>query len=187
MTQLSFAENVEHDPGGKVKLPMPASWKPTAIWYGPNREYRTLLSYQWGEGRHLLAAMMNPSVANEYCLDPTLAKIGRLAEKWGYSGFSVVNACDYRCTDSRLLSKTPYPCSGANSHICASAAHHSDMVIVGYGKLHKSLQCYAEAMVRALRTSGKPLYALAVNKDGSPQHPLYIREDATPLIWDGMK
>lgn len=131
----------------------------------------------------MLAAMMNPSVASEYCLDPTLAKIGRLAVKWGYGGFSVVNACDYRCTNSKLLCKVAEPCSDANSQICASAAYHSDMVVVGYGKLHKILQGYADKMVKSLLTSGKPLYALAVNKDGSPQHPLYIREDSIPVIW----
>lgn len=176
-------EDTEHDPGGKVKLPIPSHWNTSAYWFGKNREYRQLVNYWWSDGPILLGALMNPSVANEYFLDPTLAKFGRLAAKWGYGGFSIVNACDYRCTNSKLLSKIANPCSDSNLAMCASAANQAAMILVGYGKLHKNLQHHASAMVAALRLSGKPLYVLAVNKDGSPKHPLYISESTLPVIY----
>lgn len=185
MQRLSlFPEaEIEHDPGGKVKLPVPAHWQASAIWGGKNREYRSLLNYRWAEGPIVLGALCNPSVAGEAVLDPTLAKFGQLANRWGFAGFSIVNSCDYRITDSRLLSGIEKPCSAENLPIIQAAAAKAGMILVGHGKLHKSLQPYAAAMVAALRASGKHLHVLAINSDGSPKHPLYCREDTAPVEW----
>lgn len=183
MTQQSLIENTYHDAGGKVKLPVPKHWKSDAVWSGDNREYRDVLRYWWSAGPVLLGALMNPSVATPEQLDPTLAKFGRLAEKWGYGGFTIVNACNYRCTDSKLLRTIARPWSISNTPACRKAAGQASKIIVGYGKLHPSLQNYADAMVRALRHWGDPLYVLGLNKDGSPKHPLYIREDTKPMEW----
>lgn len=172
-----------HDPGGKVKLPKPAHWKSDAVWGGEKREYRDLLRYWWADGPILLGALMNPSVATPEWLDPTLAKFGRLAARWGYAGFWIVNACNYRCTDSKLLCRVKVPCTASNLLVCASAAQAGEKILVGYGKLHKSIQPHAAAMVTALRSAGKPLYVLGLNMDGSPVHPLYQREDTVPTVW----
>jgi hypothetical protein len=60
----------------------------------------------------------------------------------------------------------------------------ADEIIVGYGKLHPSLSIHAERMTDVLREStGKTLYALGINRDGSPKHPLYCQENDRPRVW----
>lgn len=178
-----FPEEQVHDPGGKVKLPVPAHWKAHAEFSGPKKEFRSFLEYRWAMGATILVALMNPSVAGVNCLDPTLAKCGRLAQKWAYAGFGVVNACDYRCTDSKLLRYAPCASSPENLPTIKREARRAALILVGYGKLHKSLQPHAAAMVEALRSAGKPLHVLALNGDGSPSHPLYLSEDTLPVEW----
>jgi hypothetical protein len=40
-----------------------------------------------------------------------------------------------------------------------------------------------EAIIRLFVEDEVTLYALAVNKDGSPKHPLYIGYAVQPVIW----
>lgn len=172
-----------HDPGGKVKLQLPQGWTSSVLFQGKTQQYRSILHYGWGPGETILWVMMNPSTATDECLDPTLAKCGRITKKLGYGGFSVCNVCDYRLTDSKLLHKQEQPCSGGNKHIMAHACLHSAITIVGWGNLHRSIKQHASDAVLALRTAGKDLYCLAINKDGSPKHPLYCKESSPLLIY----
>lgn len=86
-------------------------------------------------------------------------------------------------TDSRKLHKTPMPVGNPLNNVCiAEALVVSNVLLVAWGRLHPSL-FWREREVRALlRNSNRPpTYALALNKDGAPAHPLYLPISA-PLL-----
>lgn len=55
----------------------------------PERVYRFNLHRRWAEGSTLLWIMLNPSIADEHVLDPTLRRCENFSRAWGYAGFEV--------------------------------------------------------------------------------------------------
>jgi hypothetical protein len=82
---LQSTSTAEHCPGGKVLLPLPIWIRGSAIFGGPNQEYRYELSRTWNESLPtILFVMMNPSTASPEFDDPTVAMDRRYAEDWGF-------------------------------------------------------------------------------------------------------
>jgi hypothetical protein len=66
---------VEHNPGGKVMIPLPPNVIGWATFGGPNDCYRYCLARSWPSDKGtVLVIMMNPSTANPLFDDPTIAK-----------------------------------------------------------------------------------------------------------------
>src|SRR4051794_8515323 len=76
-TQSAFFDSTTHDPGGKIRVKLPAHWTATAEFGGPGDCYRYKAGYRWWEGPLVLFAMTNPSTATHRSLDLTVAKCGR--------------------------------------------------------------------------------------------------------------
>lgn len=185
MSALLFPEleTETHDPGGKVKLRIPAHWKAEAEFGGPRDCYRYKAVYRWGDGAIVLWLMCNPSVASEVCLDPTLAKCGEYARLWGYDGFAVANACAYRSTSPAGLLTVDDPVGPRNHEAILELAAGVAQIIIGHGKLPGKLQIHARRAVGLLLKAGYLLHALDFNADGSPRHPLFLRKTLTPKLW----
>jgi hypothetical protein len=59
-------------------------------------------------------------------------------------------------------------------------------VIVAWGK-DGAFRGRAVEICRLMDEHDIPLWALRVNKDGQPGHPLYIGYDVQPVLWKGSK
>lgn len=134
-------------------------------------KYRYYLSR--GVGPQCGVVMLNPSTADAMEDDPTIRRLLGFAPDWGYRSFVVGNVYAYR---------TPYPAAlwyegagdivGPNNDGYLHAIATLPLVVVAWGKGAPASRV-AEA-VKILRSSGRPLFCLGTNQDGSPRHPLYV-------------
>jgi hypothetical protein len=176
-----------HDPGGKTKIRIPADWKAETS-FSPCGRYRYKLMRRWGSAPMMMFGMMNPSTADERFNDPTVAKCCRIAQRFGFGGIYVANACAYRATDRMRLLEVDDPVGPGNYKAILEMAADSEMIVIAHGQLPGKLQIHAELMVGLLRFSGHRLYVLRI-QNGQSIHPLargksYVPVDTIPVLWE---
>lgn len=146
------------------------------------RNYRYELWRIWDVTKPTLTfIMLNPSTADAMINDPTVERCERRAIAGGFGRLNVVNIFAYRSTDPSKLYTLADPIGQLNNaHIC-EVAMRSDMVICGWGK-HGALHDRGNEVIEMLLSKYIKLYALKINKDESPKHPLYVGYDAEPIL-----
>lgn len=147
-------------------------------------QYRYELVRRWNKGPLACWVMLNPSTADASLDDPTIRKCIKFTRTWGLAGLVVVNLFAYRATDPKALKAVDDPVGPENDDAIHDAAVGSRALIVAWGK-HGSLRGRSEAVADILRAIPQTPLALVENLDGSPQHPLYIRDDTRPVPWGG--
>lgn len=170
-----------HDPGGKVHIRLPDGVIGGATFSDCGR-YRHTLTRDWTptnfEPRTIMFIGQNPSVARAEVSDPTCDKEMRFARRWGFTRYVKTNMLDWRATNPKDVPHDPeVACSPENLRAILSEAEVAEEILMAFGKLHKRYAEVVERTIRALRDMGKPINCLKLNKDGSAQHPLYIRSD----------
>lgn len=155
-------------------------------------QYRYLLWRVWDASLPTaLLLMMNPSTADETTNDPTVERQIRRVTMWPQIGFpmrvgrlEVANAFAYRETYSdrlKALHAGGFDLVGPqNDQAILEAAQRASIVICGWGK-PGMLGGRHHAVLRLLRDAGVRPFALAVNGDGTPKHPLYVRYETVPI------
>lgn len=182
-----FGRPLEHDPGGRVRLKLAAGVEGKAIFGGSASEYRYQLSRIWGYGSVVAFILMNPSTADPMIDDPTVAKCGRFARKWGFQGLLIGNTFAYRATDQMRLLEVQDPIGPENDEHIMSIARSADLVVFGYGKpRHKALRARGPQVARNLLAAGITPHVLRLSADRTPHHPLYLPEDeqSEPQPWE---
>lgn len=117
--------------------------------------------------------MLNPSIANETELDPTLRRVQGYAQDWGYDGMLIVNAFPTVSTDPKVL--VPEDQTENDAHI-QRAICGSELVMVGWGAnmRRKELRGRRRELVSMLNEWGSGrTYAWKIT-NGEPFHPLYL-------------
>lgn len=156
--------------------------------------YRHSLERRWPAGiadrndRYLLWLGHNPSDAGATMNDPTAEKICKFTHFYGYRYFRLMNMSDRIATEpSELLKLKAHELQSRDNLVnIMRAARKADKIIVCWGAVHPSMQVMADCLEAALRAEGHELWTLVLNLDGSPKHPLYIK-DGTPLMLYGPK
>lgn len=155
--------------------------------------YRYLLWRIWDNALPTaLLLMMNPSTADEIDNDPTVERQIRRVMMWPQIGFNctvggleVANVFAYRETDSAKLSSlhaSGFDLVGdKNDEMILEAAKRASIVVCGWGQ-PGALGARDKAVIRLLVSNGVTPYALQINKDGSPRHPLYVGYKKVPVI-----
>lgn len=187
MKKKSPAQGSVHDPGGKVRLALPDGTVSTAIFGGARHEYRYTLSRTWAEGQpHAMFVMMNPSTADLTADDPSVAKCGRYARAWGYGGLYVGNTFAYRATDKKRLVEVDDPVGPDNDFHLVAMAKLACIVVFAYGQPgHPRLRTRGPELARLLmREAGIRPHVLRLANDGTPYHPLYLKETLQPIAWE---
>ena len=177
----------DHDPGGKVRLKLKDGTTGTAHFGGRDKEYRYTLTRSWDAKKpQALFVLMNPSTADPSCDDPTVAKCCRFAKNWGYGGILVANTFAYRCTDQGHLIKVVDPVGVDNDEYITKMAKKAAIVIFAYGKpKHKQLRGRGPAVARLVLDKAKVTpHVLSLGIDGTPKHPLYLKETLKPVLWN---
>ena len=144
------------------------------------RLYRYVLRWPTGHEsseRIVLWVLANPSTASAEKTDPTIAKCIKYSRTWGFGWCHVVNVRAWRSTDPDALPADPHAIGPDNEdHIRVEAAS-AELVVCGFGKLGGDQGWRTLELIRQFAVP----HALKLNKDGSPQHPLYIADAATPF------
>lgn len=154
--------------------------------------YRYLLWRVWDDTLpRALLLLMNPSTANEVENDATVERQIKRVMMWPKIGFDftvggleVANVFAYRETDSDKLA--PLHASGFdlvgeyNDAMILEAARRALIVICGWGE-PGALGGRDKAVLRLLRENGIKPYALKLNQDKTPKHPLYVAYKTIPF------
>ncbi len=173
-----------HDPGGKIRLKLSDDVTSWAEFGGKDKEYRYALRRVWNESLDsVLFVMMNPSTADPFVDDPTVAKCQRYARAWGYGTLWVGNTFAYRATNQKHLLQVPDPVGPLNDEWLLKMAAQAGIIVLAYGKPHDKLRQRGRDVASLLRREGHKLHMLKLCKDGTPSHPLYLRGNLTPTLF----
>ena len=143
--------------------------------------YRYRLWRDWGSGilerRIAVFWLCNPSTADGEQDDPTIRRCVEFAKRWNCTGLEIGNIHAYRATDPGELLRAKnqgVDVEGPrNEENLARMVEAKPAVIVGgWGTIGRWVQESHTHIAGELYRRGT-LHALALNKDGSPRHPLY--------------
>jgi hypothetical protein len=118
---------------------------------------------------------LNPSTANEMEPDPTITRVKSFATQWSYGGFYMLNLFTYITPDPKQLSKTSTPKLLADVHLDLYI-NSVDKIIFAWGNF-KQAQERAKEIIQRYPNA----YCLLKNKNGSPRHPLYVKDGTIPI------
>ena len=131
---------------------------------------------------NLLVIMLNPATAQEE-RDLTVKghhtrqRLIKLAKDDGYRGMTEVNLFAYRCGKKEDLLRAVQdrdidPVGPENDQVIAHAVQEADRVVVAWGVAdNRPTSRRAQEVEKLLKGSGKQLYCLGKNQDGSPKNP----------------
>lgn len=149
--------------------------------FSTDRVYRYDLLRKWNQGNSICTfVLLNPSTADEFTNDPTVARCQKRAQMLGFDGVRVLNVFAYRSTDPKKLREVSDPIGAENDGVISfiMGKRETKLVICGWG-MHAGDR--GRRVLELIRNSGKPPHALGLNSDGSPQHPLYLSYAIKPF------
>lgn len=147
--------------------------------------YRYELEEIWNPNRPpCLFLMLNPSTADEFQDDPTVARCKDFAARWRFGGLLVRNIFALRSTDPAALyaltERGGDPVGPDNDRAILEGARRAGLVVCAWGAHGLHLGRGREVALR-LAAEGIALHCLHVTKDGQPGHPLYLPAESTPV------
>lgn len=152
--------------------------------FSPCRRYRYALWRRWHEDKPLVLFIgLNPSTADEIHDDPTLIRCINFAKHWGYGGVCIANLFAYRATKPKDLYARKNVIGKDNNRWLTQLADDADLIVAAWGN-HGRYQNRATDV----KTLFSALHYLKLTKTGQPAHPLYLKADLTPhLFQDNIK
>lgn len=142
------------------------------------RKYRYDLTREISEGPTLNFLCCNPSTADSRLNDPTVARLERRARMWNYGRLVVTNVFAWRSTDPIVLKDIEDPVGPDNDQFILRWASEAETVVCAWG-VNGELGGRGARVRRILTGHGIELFALKVNAQGVPWHPLYLGYDVT--------
>jgi hypothetical protein len=151
-------------------------------------QYRYVLRRSLGSAlrwhKPMLFVMLNPSTATETIDDPTIRRCMSFAKREGATQLTVVNLFALRATNPRELETHDDPIGPENDkHILEQISKHLQMPVVGAWGANR----FAEMRAQLVSHYFDEIYCLGKNKDGSPRHPLYVRNDQPLILLENCK
>jgi len=173
-----------HDPKGKSRIALTGVRASADV--SPCGRWRRSLVRDWtppGQApRAILWVGMNPSTADAQVDDPTCAREQGFSRAWGFTRYLKGNALDWRATFPGDIPLDPaLACTPEGHRALERMAQEAEIIVAGWGKLPPKLAHLSRGAADVLLASGKPIFCLGRNGDGSPKHPLYLKK-TTPLI-----
>lgn len=140
-------------------------------------DYRYDWYYRWADGPCVMFIGLNPSRANGQRTDATVRRCIAYAKRWGFGAVRIVNIFSWIDTDPAAMKLAADPVGPRNDRHLKARAAEADLIVTVWGS-HGSHQGRDQVVKRIFK--GR-LHALAINKDGSPSHPLYLRKNLRPF------
>ena len=157
--------------------------------------YRYRLDRVIGDGPPLAFLLHNPSSAGAEEDDATSRRGIGFARSLGFGHLIFINPWAFVATKPSDLWSASDPVGLLNDAYIEEAAsevyRQSGKVVAAWGRisppaaLRSSAIARLAAVIGIVERGGGVLFALGMNKDRSPKHPLYLRKDAELSIWDG--
>ncbi len=150
--------------------------------FSPCRTWRYVLWRVWDDTLPKVAFIgLNPSTADETQDDPTIRRCIGYARAWGYGGIRMLNLFAFRATDPKDLKAAPEPIGPENNWRLILWCESAQLRVAAWGAhgAYKSRGAEVRSMLWKLN-----LHHLGLTKDGNPKHPLYLRADLKPILWE---
>ena len=119
--------------------------------------------------------------------DPTIRRCIGFARAWGYGYLTVVNLFALRSTNPAGLAFDDDPIGPQTNPHIEAACGGSNLVVCAWGVYGNLLKPGRDREVVKMLRAKLPetrLHHLGLTKHGHPRHPLYLRADATPILWE---
>jgi len=130
---------------------------------------------------YLMVIGLNPSTADETKDDPTIRRCIDFAKRWGYGALCMTNLFAWRDTLPENMKAAPDPIGPENDEWLYKISVCAGGILAAWGK-HGAFLNRAARVREEMRQSCLTVHCLRFNKDGSPQHPLYVPADTQPVI-----
>lgn len=148
------------------------------------RKFRYRLWRIWDTSLPLLMFIgLNPSIADQGRNDPTITRVIGFAKRWGYGGFYMMNC--YPLISPHPSALRPFVDTPfydieleINDKYLRETADKVARVVFCWGACDLVTKTYRAKYLRAMFPEA---WALVINADGSPRHPLYVAQN-TELI-----
>lgn len=153
--------------------------------FSDDRSHRYLLERRWGgDGPACMVIGLNPSAADETQDDPTIRRCIGFAQSLGFPALVMTNLYSLRSTDPAGLFEDE-PTRPENLEHIVTAARTASVVVAAWGATSAPQKRERARQLRKLLAdwAGVELQALAVCRDGSPRHPLYLHSNCRPSPW----
>lgn len=136
----------------------------------------------------------NPSTACADKDDPTSRRGVGFVTAWGGSRLIYVNpwaGCATKPSDLWLMDDPVGP--ECDEHILSASAEcagSGGFMVAAWGAVNPPVSHRLMAKERIkrvetlIRSTGCDLRVLSINQNGSPKHPLYVRADTVPVVWE---
>lgn len=153
--------------------------------FSPDRRYRYTLVREWDDRPGLTFIMLNPSLADEERLDPTVTRCLKRAIAGGFGRLTVVNLFAFITPYPAELLKLSYADAVGveNDRHIFDAARAAGRVICAWGASDFA-RFRGPEIARWLAARGIELWALTMTKSGQPGHPLYLPDDKEAFRWN---
>ena len=140
------------------------------------RRYRYVLDHDDGDlfvGDKAYACWigLNPSIANEEHLDPTLRRIKSFTTSFGFHRFIMLNLFALVSTDPKGMLLHPSPIGPDNDDHILRVCRDAKLIVCAWGSHGKYMN--RDSKVLGLLKDFK-LGCLGITGNGSPMHPLYL-------------
>ena len=150
--------------------------------FSSDRKYRYELTRIWNPAKPLVGFIgLNPSTGDEVENDPTIWKLSRVAESWGYGGFVIMNLFAFVTPGPEAMKKADEPIGKDTDKRLNEFGQRKDLdkIIAVWGD-------DGAFMDRGLKVKSmfKQLWVLKLSEAGQPRHPRFLKEDLKPIKWD---
>lgn len=154
--------------------------------FSPCRKYRYALWRLWSDKPKVMFVGLNPSTANETDDDPTIRRVKRFAYSWGYGGVYMLNLFPLVTPNpDELLAFYKYPFKHDKEDALNRKWLERTANMVSVSRIIFAWGNFKEAEIRGKTIASilPEAHALAINKNGSPRHPLYVPGNVKPVIF----
>lgn len=152
----------------------------------PCGKYRYKLWRIWDDLRPIMVfCMLNPSTADASTDDPTIRRCLGFAKREHHGGIIVINVFALRATNPKELLTTEDPCGPENTIYLQNARSRLlSTLVVAWGKPVGGVRLLPQYNLAKIILLDQKAKCLGMNKDGSPKHPLYLKNDQPLLPWN---
>ncbi len=143
--------------------------------------YRYLLVHDWSRNSPQRACVwigLNPSVANEHQLDPTLRRVRAFSAASRFNTFYMVNLFALVTSKPSVLKQHGTPIGPQNDRMILETIATISTIIVAWG----TLGCHLNRGEQILRLIGsRRVLCFGFTREGYPAHPLYLPRSTKPV------
>lgn len=165
--------------------------------FNDDRTHRFQLTRTWDVSKGNVTFIgLNPSRADSVTNDRTIKRCIEFANAWGFGGLYFCNLFSFRTPYvygpvKNLPGENWFPLveklDEANnkltdSHLAASIAD-SEKIICAWGSWEFATERIKQVKELLLKSKHSEFYALRVNQNGTPNHPLYMKASTIPLVY----